>query len=255
MRLKKKQGVIDSGIETGALVKNEIPRGEQSSQNNSQQLLPSTTRIMRVVKPLGDKEAALCKDLLAGSENVFPATELRPIHFNDLPVSQDVLARNVEDFVEATNTKKFARKIFSTPDPECFTILIKETSGVINLLSAKAILKHPVQHPEPPYKGALMKSAAGRATLQAYEDAAFLSEELGLTIPLKTQSLLLQSDRYGLVRELCRVPSLERCKASHNRTCRFLLPDDFNEKQADIATIRVMTHDMWDDVLCPDSVW
>ena len=195
------------------------------------------------------------KDLLAGSENVFPATELRPIHFQDLPVSQDLLAKNVEDFVEPTNTKKFARKIFSTPDPECFMVLIKEFDGEINLVSLQSILKSPVQHPDPPYKGALVTSAAGRATLQAYEDAAYLSQELGLEIPDKTQSLLLQSDRYGLVRELCRVPSLERYKASHDRRCQFALTEEQEGDQAEITAISEMKHDMWDSVLCPNSVW
>ena len=255
IRLKKRQGVINPGIEEGALVKNEIPRGEQISQNNSQQLLPSTTKIMRVLKPLGDKQAALCQDLLAGSENVFPATELRPIHFNDLPISQEILAKNIENFVENTNTKQFARKIFSTPDPSCFMVQIRDYGVMTFKEPGKPILKKQTQMPLPPYKGALIKSVKGRAELQAYEDAAFLSGQLNLPIPQRTTKLLSQADRYGEVRELCRVPSVERFKASHNRKCRFQLPSDHQDTESKVAMVLTMSFDSWDEVLCPSNVW
>ena len=258
MRLKKKQGVIKPGLEPNSLVKNEIPRVDQVSENHSQQLLPSSTRIFKVVRPLSGQQAAVCQDILSKVDNVYPATELRPIKFQDWPIDEDLLAKNMEDFVDQSNTKKFAKKLFNSIQPELFMVMLKVNyDNPVELQGVKSILKKCKRIVSPPFKGILNKSKEGRKELQAYKVAAKLSREQGVKVPDKMDKLLRQTDTFGELMETCRLPSIERVKASHKKKCSFLLPDKHNDVEANIIYIHNITMDIWNAglVLCPNAFW
>ena len=258
MRLKKKQGVIGVGLETNSYVKNEIPRVDQVSQNQSQQLLPSSTRIFKIVRPLSGKAAAVCRDVLSKVDNVYPATELRPIKFQDWPIDEDLLARNMEDFVDQGNTRKFAKKLFNSIQPEVFMIMLKATyDNPLKSQGIKPILKKCKRLVSPPFKGILNKSKEGRKELQAYKVASKLTREQGSSLPEKMAKLLRQTDTFGELMETCRLPSIERVKATHKRKCSFLLPDNHTDIEANTIYIHNISFDAWNDdvVLCPNAFW
>ena len=110
-----KKPLMNISAQRGCFASLEVHRKEQESENQSQQLLPSITKILKIKSVLSGGNVALCKDLLSGDKLRFNTSRLRPLslqrHF-PFP-NRDVKLKYLNNLVHSPHGISTARNLTS----------------------------------------------------------------------------------------------------------------------------------------------
>ena len=195
LRLKGKDRKIIPW-EKGQLLKTHVPRSQQSSVNNSQQLLPTCSRFLKVLEAADGSQAAICQDLLSDEEFKYSNSDIRELKVGDFPLPRGVLIRNLKDVVPKINSKRFARQIFSNKiQPKCFLV---EPSECKSCLSKSTRFLQ--TNKNTPLRGVL--ESENSALLDAYISAYWTIKDTGSQLPGWMHDLLGQEPGVGRIRTL-----------------------------------------------------
>ena len=223
----------------------EKPRQTQKAVNNSQQLLPSFDKILKVQKVLSDGKCIIGKDLLTGDKLKHNVSQIRPLHIDkSFPFpNKHIRLEYLSGLVSPSHGIETAKNFTSLPNPKAFSVEAHDQSQARSLGSdqsedklPKSILKTRTQPKHQPYQGVLAQDADGRAQWEAYVTAYYSLKELqfehpdeGISIPDWLENLMKQPSGHG-----CLYGILDSCifptkKCTHDKKIHFPSDQHYNE--------------------------
>ena len=245
VQYKPKRQDIPIHAQKGNVVILEKPRQTQKAVNNSQQLLPSFEKILKIQKVLSDGKCVIGKDLLSGDKLKHNVGQLRPLHIDrSFPFpNKHVKLEHLSGLVSPSHGIETARNFTSLPNPKVFSVeapdqsqASKSGSDQSEVPLPKSILKVRSQQTHQPYQGVLSQDADGRAQWEAYVTAYYSLRELqyqypneNISIPDWLDNLIKQPSGHG-----CLYGVLDSCifpakKCSHGKNIHFSPSQVFNE--------------------------
>ena len=245
VQYKPKKPAIPIHAQRGNLVILEKPRQTQKAVNNSQQLLPSFDKILKVQKVLSDGKCIIGKDLLTGDKLKHNVSQIRPLHIDkSFPFpNKHIRLEYLSGLVSPSHGIETAKNFTSLPNPKAFSVEAHDQSQARSLGSdqsedklPKSILKTRTQPKHQPYQGVLAQDADGRAQWEAYVTAYYSLKELqfehpdeGISIPDWLENLMKQPSGHG-----CLYGILDSCifptkKCAHDKKIHFPSDQHYNE--------------------------
>ena len=226
LRLKGKDKKIVPW-QKGQLLKTHVPRSAQSSVNNSQQLLPTCSRFLKVIEPAAGSQSAICEDLLSSEEFKYSNADIRALQVGDFPLPRGIMIKNLKDVVPKINSKRFARQIFNNKiQPTCF---LMEPSRSKSCLSMSRFLP---QTKSTPLRGVL--ESEDSALLDAYISAYWTLKDTGSLLPEWMHNLFGQPSGIGRIKTLLNSASDPiPPKCSHTRKVTWAATVNDNEWSSD----------------------
>ena len=198
LRAKKKKN--KEAWVPGQLAKSHITRDKQKSVNNSNQLLPTVDRFVKVLRPAAGTEAMICQDLLSGQKIKYSNDEVRGLKLSEFPLPRDIVIKNMDQFVPEESGEQFARQIFDkNVQPTCFVLENLENGKELKSCLSKSprfTRSYRMQ-----YKG-MLECDKMMPMLKGYLRAYWLREELGEKAPDWLEQLVVQPKGYGKIRSL-----------------------------------------------------
>ena len=183
VRFKPKKPACSVHAQRGNIVVREVPRSVQKSVNNSQQLLPSFDRILKIQRVLSGGKVVIAKDLMDGNKVKHNISQLRPLNLDKhLPFpNNQIRLEHLSNYVGLGHGVEHARNLTSLPAPKSFCVAdtelppIGQTQPSVNKVSqsearapTKSILKKKSQVIHQPYHGVLSQDQSGRDQFEAY---------------------------------------------------------------------------------------
>ena len=232
-----KKPLMNMSAQRGCFASLEVPRREQEAVNQSQQLLPSISKLLKIKSVMSGGHTAICKDLLSGDKLRFNTGRLRPLSLSDhypFP-NKSIKIKYLSQLVPAPHGPSTARNLTSLNAPKAFSIdqsearaeLSDQSEGTVALQEAGtpvSILKVKSAKNWQPYHGVLQSTEAGQSQYYGYIRALDTITELsciGLIPPDWLINLIKQPKNYGGLYGLIESAVSAPVKSSHNRKVKF----------------------------------
>ena len=124
VKFKPKRPYMNIHAQRGNIVVHEKPRPLQKSENNSQQLLPSIDKIIKVQRVISNGRAIIGKDLMDGKKVKYNTGQIRPLNLDrNMPFpNRHVRLDSLGGLVSPSHGIETARNLSSLPAPKSFNI-------------------------------------------------------------------------------------------------------------------------------------
>ena len=232
-----KKPLLNISAQKGCFASLEVPRKEQESVNQSQQLLPSVSKLLKIQRVLSGGHVAICKDLLSGDRLKFNTGRLRPLSLSEhFPFpNKSVRLKFLSQLVPVSHGPSTARNLTSLNAPKAFSIdqsearagPIDQSEDTVALIEARApvsILKVKNAKIWQPYHGVLQSTEAGESQYFGYiraHDTIMELKSIGLSSPDWLTNLTNQPRNYGGLYGLIESAVSAPIKSSHNKKVSF----------------------------------
>ena len=245
-RLKPRKGIQHPTLVKGKIVRNEVPRVDQSGEHGNQ-LLPSCSRFLKIKKVLAGGNVAVAKDLLEGHKNKYSCAGLKSLGQLDFPFpNSSIKPAFLGQIVPPVHGIEHARKAQKIEQPFAFGIQAEVGNSRDK---PKSILKMKAGMIHQPLRGRLLSTVseyaprAGVDQLQAYFRA--MDEIRWLRYHSRGQhetpeieewarDLEAQGDTYGVNISLHRPEVLPPIFADHNRHVTWDKDVAWNERRGQL---------------------
>ena len=232
-----KKPLLNISAQKGCFASLEVPRKEQESVNQSQQLLPSVSKLLKIQRVLSGGHVAICKDLLSGDRLKFNTGRLRPLSLSEhFPFpNKSIRLKFLSQLVPVSHGPSTARNLTSLNAPKAFSIdqsearagPIDQSEDTVALIEARApvsILKVKNAKIWQPYHGVLQSTEAGESQYYGYiraHDTIMELKSIGLSSPDWLTNLTNQPRNYGGLYGLIESAVSAPIKSSHNKKVSF----------------------------------